>query len=164
MLTPTSLGDGSLYPYGFGWGLTDDYLGQRLIHHAGGVSGFACQMVRLRDQDLTTIVLSNLYLFPFDQVSRGLLRIALDRPLQPPALTATTARQMTACAGRYVGADGRPMQIEAGPHWASLREDRLCDPADPEVEFRFSELRGGRYQRLDYVSPLWPAAASLRAD
>jgi CubicO group peptidase (beta-lactamase class C family) len=164
MLAPTLLGDGSLYPYGLGWGLTDDYLGQRLVHHAGGVSGFACQMVRLRDQDLTTIVLSNLYLFPFDQVSRGLLRIALGDPLQPLAMTPTTALQMIACAGRYIGADGRPTQIEAGPQWASLRDDRLCDPADPEVEFRFSELRGGRYHRLDYVSPLWPVATSLRAD
>jgi CubicO group peptidase (beta-lactamase class C family) len=164
MLSPTLLSDGSLYPYGFGWGLTDGYLGQRLIHHAGGVSGFACQMVRLRDQDLTTIVLSNLYLFPFDQVSRGLLRIALGRPFQRPAMTAPTARQMTACAGRYIGADGRPMQIETAPHWASLSEDSLCDRADPEVELRFSDLRGDRYQRLDYVSPLWPAATSWRAD
>ena len=120
--------------------------------------------MRLRDRDLTTIVLSNLYLFPFDQVSRGLLRLALDKPLEPPALTATTALQMTACAGRYVGADGRPMQIEAGPHWASPRDDCLCDPADPEVEFRFSKRRGGRYQRVDYISPLWPAATSWRAD
>jgi hypothetical protein len=71
---------------------------------------------------------------------------------------------MAACAGRYIDADGRPMEIEAGPRWASLDEACLCDLDDPEVEFRFSGLRGGRYQRLDYVSPLWPAAVSWRAD
>ncbi len=164
MLAPTPLNDGSVYPYGFGWGLTDDYLGARIYHHAGGVSGFACQMLHLRDQDVTTIVLSNLYLFPFDRISRGLLRIIFDRPLARPELSEPSFEQMAACAGRYVGPDGRPMEIAAGPQWASLGENRLCDPADPEVEFRLSDLRDGRYQRLDYVSPLWPVATSLRAD
>jgi len=164
MLAPAVLDDGATYPYGFGWGLTDDYLGARIYHHAGGVSGFACQMLHLRDSELTIIVLSNLYLFPFDQVSRGLLRIVLDQPFEMSALSEATADQMAACAGRYVSADGRPTEIGAGPHWAALGEGRLCDRADPEVEFRFSDLRGGLYQRLDYVSPLWPIATSLRAD
>ena len=163
MLAPTALSDGSEYPYGFGWGLTDDYLGQRICHHAGGVSGFACQMLRLRDLDLTTIVLSNLYLFPFDQVNRGLLRIALDQPLETPALTVPTVEQLARCTGTYIGEEGRPFEIGAGPPWAALDDDRLCDPADPEVEHRFSELRDGVFQRLDYVSPLWPTSTWRRA-
>ena len=163
MLAPTVLSDGSAYPYGFGWGITDDYLGQRICHHAGGVSGFACQMLRLRDLDLTTIVLSNLYLFPFDQVNRGLLRIALDQPLETPALTVPTVEQLARCTGTYIGEEGRPFEIGAGPPWAALGDDRLCDPADPEVEHRFSELRDGVFQRLDYVSPLWPTSTWRRA-
>ena len=27
---------------------------------------------------------------------------------------------------------------------------------DPEVEYHFSDLRDGRYQRLTHTSPLWP--------
>ena len=84
--------------------------------------------------------------------------------LRKTELDDATALQMAACAGRYVGADSRAMQIEGGPRWAALRDDCLCDPADPEVEFRFSELRGGRYQQVDYISPLWPSATSRRAE
>jgi CubicO group peptidase (beta-lactamase class C family) len=163
MLAPTVLRDGSANPYGFGWGITDDYLGQRICHHAGGVSGFACQMLRLRDQDLTTIVLSNLYLFPFDQVNRGLLRIALDAPFVPRKLATPSADQMARCVGTYIGEEGRPFEINAAASWAALGDDRLCDPADPEVEHRFSELSDGVFQRLDYVSPLWPTSTWRRA-
>ena len=37
-------------------------------------------------------------------------------------------------------------------------------PADPEVEYRFSEPDDGRFQRLDYISPLWPALTYRRTE
>jgi CubicO group peptidase (beta-lactamase class C family) len=162
MLAPTPLSDGSAYPYGLGWGLTDDYLGLRLTHHAGGVSGFACQMLRARDEDLTLIVLSNLYAFPFDQVNRALLRIARTQPLDPPPLAEATPGEVAACVGAFIGPEGRLIELGPAMAWASLGRGCLCDPGDPEVEFRFSDLQGGRYQRLDYVSPLWPDVAYRR--
>ena len=120
-------------------------------------------MLRLRDRDLTTIVLSNLYLFPFDQVNRGLLRIALDQPLELPALAAASAEQMARCVGTYLGEDGRPFEIGDATPWAALDEDRLCQPADPEIEYRFSDPHDGVFQQLDYVSPLWPTSTWRRA-
>ncbi len=159
MLAPTRLNDGSLYPYGFGWG-TADYRGHRIFHHTGGISGFASQMLHLRDESLTTIVLSNLYLFPFDQVTRGLVRRikGWDQPATAPA----TLAQLAQFEGRYENNDG-PIVVTTDPaHWAVLGEARLCNPADPEVEFQFSEPTDGRFQRLDYASPLWPVSTFRR--
>jgi D-alanyl-D-alanine carboxypeptidase len=165
MLQPTPLADGSLYPYGFGWG-TAVYEGRALHHHAGGVSGFACQMARLTDEALTTIVLSNLYLFPFDQVTRGLLRVALG--LRPIAAAGRLAGPdaLSAVAGRYRDEDGAEIVL-GGEHadpsrYMTLGDGRFCHPSDPEVEFRFQGLQHGKYQELEYISPLWPTRRFVR--
>lgn len=73
MLRPTVLNDGSEFAYGYGWG-TAEYCGHRIYHHAGGISGFAGHLLHGRDDDVTTIVLSNLSSFPFDRVTRRLVR------------------------------------------------------------------------------------------
>jgi hypothetical protein len=161
MLSPTRLTDGASFPYGFGWGLAD-YRGLRVFHHTGGISGFGCHMLHVRDEDLTTIVLANLYMFAFDQVTRGLLRAVKGWDAEAE-LTDPTPAQMAACAGRYMNDDG-PFVVEGdATHLASLSSDRLCERADPEVEYRFSEPRDGVFQRLDYVSPLWPVSTWRRA-
>jgi len=165
MVEPTRLSDGSSYPYGFGWG-TATYEGKRLHHHTGGVSGFACQMARLTDEALTTIVLSNLYLFPFDRVTRGLLRVAMDLgPVEAP-MQPMTAVDRAACGGRYCDEDGGEFVIASDGveswRFMSLSDGRFCDPADPEVEYRFSDLDGGAYRALAYVSPLWPTRQFVR--
>ena len=163
MLTPTQFTGGASFPYGFGWGLAD-YRGLRIYHHTGGISGFGCHMAHARDEDLTTIVLSNLYMFPFDRVTRGLLRAVKGWDAETQPLSEPTPAQMVACAGRYENEDG-PLEIAAeATHLASLSDDRLCERADPEVEYRFSEPRGGVFQGLDYVSPLWPTSTWLRAE
>ncbi|HEY1560173.1 MAG TPA: serine hydrolase domain-containing protein [Caulobacteraceae bacterium] len=165
MLAPTTLTDGSIIPYGFGWGM-GVYDGRRIYHHTGGISGYASQMLHLRDEDLTTIVLSNLFLFPTDKVTRGLLRAALELPAaisedvslpddQPAACAGAFARDgyvrsFFPCAGGLAIVEGGPPVLRPLGH-ASFRQ-----VDDPEVEFHFSDLRDGRYQLLTYVSPLWP--------
>jgi CubicO group peptidase (beta-lactamase class C family) len=159
MITPTRLADGEIYPYGFGWG-TASYGGRALHHHTGGISGFACQMARLTYEPLTVIVLSNLYLFPFDAVTRGLLRVALDLPEPQSAERPAAPAELRACVGTFANRDGARVTVgqqgldPAGLH--ALGEGRFCARADPEVEYRFSERRDGAYQRLEWVSPLWP--------
>ena len=136
-----------------------EYRGARIYHHTGGLSGFASHMLHLRDEDLTTIVLSNLYLFPFDRVTRGLVRLAKGWPEPAPTLTPLTDEQRQACAGPWNEHAGALLAMGGGPEaFAALNESTLVDPADAEVEYRFSAPRDGRYQRLDYVSPLWPVS------
>jgi CubicO group peptidase (beta-lactamase class C family) len=168
MIAPTMTAEGP-YPYGFGWG-TGEYFGHRLHHHTGGISGFACQMTRLTDEALTTIVLSNLYAFPFDRVTRGLLRAAKDLPMFTPEGRPATAADIVACAGRFGDEDGNifaavddtGMVFATVPERPELRsylkvgEGRFVSSADPEVEYRFSTLQDGRCQTLEHASPLWP--------
>jgi CubicO group peptidase (beta-lactamase class C family) len=161
MLEDTPQADGTPFPYGFGWG-TASYRGARIYHHTGGVSGFACQMLHFRDEPLTTIVLSNLYLFPFDKVTRGLARIAKGWAPAETALVAATRDQLRACAGRYESADGPVVVSADATHLAALADDRLCERSDSEIEYRFSEMALGRFQTVDYVSPLWPVSTFRR--
>jgi CubicO group peptidase (beta-lactamase class C family) len=166
MTAPTLLADGGVYPYGFGWG-TATYGGRNLHHHTGGISGFASHLTRLDDGSLTVIVLSNLYAFPFDRVTRGLLRVALDlSPIMPTAASAASV-DVRPLIGDYVGAENGRFPIGPGgadpSAFASLGDGRFCDPKDPEVEFRFSDLVDDAYHEFEYVSPLWPATKYVRA-
>jgi len=164
MLAPTPLNDGGAYPYGFGWGVAD-YRGRRVYHHAGGGGGFAAHMLHFRDEDLTTILLSNLHLFPFDRVTRAAATAALGLGPLDRANFAPTPAQRAACAGTFV-ADGWPdIVVPAdGPRLVPFAEGRFFDPADREIEYRFGDRRGGFYQRLDHASPLWPVQTFTRAD
>jgi CubicO group peptidase (beta-lactamase class C family) len=166
MITPTLLADGTLYPYGLGWG-TATYEGRRLHHHTGGVSGFACQMARLTDEALTTIVLSNVYMFPFDRLTRSLLRIALDLPPIKIQGRPATADDFSACGGRFSDEYGAEFRLGSAQNdtarYNLVGEGRFLEVNDPEIELRFCDLQGGEYQTLDYHSPLWPAQRFVRS-
>jgi D-alanyl-D-alanine carboxypeptidase len=166
MLEPTLLNNGSVYPYGFGWGLAS-YAGRRAYHHTGGISGFATQMLHLRDEDLTTIVLSNRYLFPTDQTTRAVLRAALDLPEPTSAELELDSDQLTACVGRFSATSGLEHTFRAdsgglaitpqGPATLTATSIGCFHQAnDPEITFAFSEPRDGRFQRVTIHSPLWP--------
>jgi CubicO group peptidase (beta-lactamase class C family) len=164
MLADTPLADGAAFPYGFGWG-TGTWNGARFFHHTGGVSGFASHMLHLRDEALTTIVLSNLYLFPFDQVTRGLVRIAKGWRYEPPPRAPPTAAQSAAMRGVHGEMDWRPdfrMTFAEGPAYQAIADDVLCESADPEVQYAFSDLRDGRFHQVDCHSPLWPTMTYRR--
>ncbi|MBA3633687.1 MAG: beta-lactamase family protein [Acidobacteria bacterium] len=57
--TPVLFNDRKPYPYGFGWNVTE-FRGHRLISHGGQTAGFAANISRYTDDDLTVIVLTNL--------------------------------------------------------------------------------------------------------
>ncbi len=75
--TPMVLNDGKPYPYGFGWNVTE-FRGHRLVSHGGQTAGFAANISRYVNDNLTIIVLTNLG----DQglggnVARGIAKIYL---------------------------------------------------------------------------------------
>jgi hypothetical protein len=167
MLEPLQLNDGTTFPYGLGWGVAE-YAGRRVYHHTGGGSGFSAHMLHFRDEALTTVLLSNLYLFPMDRITRAVARAALGlSPLERPAFEPTPA-QSAACAGTFA-AEGWPdvvipMNTAGERRFIPFAEGRIHDAGDPEIEYRFSELRDGVYHRLDYASPLWPVQTLVRHD
>ena len=59
MWSPVRLNSGKLYPYGFGWRVTQ-VNGHKLIEHGGAWQGFTTQISRYVDDRLTVIVLTNL--------------------------------------------------------------------------------------------------------
>jgi hypothetical protein len=72
-----TLKDGKPYPYGFGWNVTE-FRGHHLVAHGGQTAGFAANISRYVNDDLTVIVLTNLG----DQglggnVARGIAKIYL---------------------------------------------------------------------------------------
>ncbi len=56
--SPTTLNDGSVSEYGFGWNLSD-VMGRSAVHHGGSWVGFRANIIRFVDDATTVIVLSN---------------------------------------------------------------------------------------------------------
>ncbi len=59
MWQPIKLKNGTVVPYGFGWGLSP-WQGHRRVFHDGGLPGFQSDIERFIDDRLTVIVLSNM--------------------------------------------------------------------------------------------------------
>ena len=55
---PFILEDGRLANYGFGWGVSR-YMDTRIIAHGGGINGFVCMGVRIPEQRVYVILLTN---------------------------------------------------------------------------------------------------------
>jgi CubicO group peptidase (beta-lactamase class C family) len=75
--TPVVFNSGKPYPYGFGWNVSE-FRGHRLLSHGGQTAGFAANISRYVDDNLTVIVLTNLG----DQglgssIARGIAKIYL---------------------------------------------------------------------------------------
>jgi len=58
MWTPVTLNDGKKYQYGFGWEL-NNFRGISTIEHGGTLTGFRANYLRLPEQGLTVIALTN---------------------------------------------------------------------------------------------------------
>jgi CubicO group peptidase (beta-lactamase class C family) len=186
MLQPTSLNGGSVYPYGFGWGL-GEYRGRRVFHHTVGRNGFGSHMLQFRDFNTATIVLSNLYLFPFDRVTRGLARCVLGEDLSNPTPLSLTKEEAEAFTGKFESAGfareivhsgtglalGRTMLPASGtlretfaerdrPKLVRVSESLFIEEGDPEIEYQFRDSRGRRYWAIEVRSPLWPTVTYRR--
>lgn len=56
--TPIVFNNGKPYPYGFGWNVAE-FRGHKLFSHGGQTAGFAANIARYVDDNLTVIVLTN---------------------------------------------------------------------------------------------------------
>lgn len=82
--SPVRLNDGGLYPYGFGWALSDQR-GYRRIGHTGSWQGFQTAIFRYPEFDLTVIVLANLAQAEAGAIAQGIAGV-IEPALQPPHL------------------------------------------------------------------------------
>lgn len=66
--------------YGYGWQLlapSPKWLNRRVVFHAGGITGFASDLLIYPDEEVTVIVLANLLPIPLSDIGRDLSAIAL---------------------------------------------------------------------------------------
>ena len=82
--TPVRLNDGSTFPYGYGWDLSDQR-GHGRVGHTGSWQGFKTAFFRYPEFDLTVAVLANLDQATPGSIAQGIAGI-LEPALQPPHL------------------------------------------------------------------------------
>jgi hypothetical protein len=81
--SPVQLADGTTYPYGFGWRISEQR-GRRLIEHGGSWQGFRAAIARYLDDDLSVAVLANLASASPEAIAHGVAGMLVE-PLQLPA-------------------------------------------------------------------------------
>lgn len=135
-------------PYGYGWQVlppAPQTLNRRLLLHAGGLYGFATDLLRYPSERLTVIILANLETSPMAVISRDLSAIALGEPYSLPVVRRAIALDPHVYDD-YVG------EYEIGPEvmlQVMREDDRLIvqatgqprDVAIPESESRFFSRR-----------------------
>jgi CubicO group peptidase (beta-lactamase class C family) len=105
MVTPTALDNGLVNPYALGL-MRHDYRGVEVIHHPGGVTGGASQMLTVPGEALDIIVISNGAQASPRELANRIVDILLgDDRLQAPALQAASARFAPMLGRRYFGRD-----------------------------------------------------------
>ena len=78
MYTPYYGADGSGGEYGLGWQL-DEFEGQRVVGHTGGINGFHVYLGRYLDDQVTIILLSNIETEDIDAIVAGLEEIIFNQ-------------------------------------------------------------------------------------
>jgi CubicO group peptidase (beta-lactamase class C family) len=130
---PVRLKDGSLFPYGYGWDLTEQR-GHGRIGHTGAWQGFKTAIQRYPEFQLTVIVLANLASAEAGSIAEGIAGI-VEPELRPP-------HRFTAALPGPVppqGAD-RLLQQLAGGSDANLVTSGLHRFLSPAVRIEYGQL------------------------
>lgn len=105
MLTPTALDNGLVNPYALGL-MRHHYRGVEVIHHPGGVTGGASQMLAVPSEGLDIIVISNGAKASPRELANRIVDIVLgDDKLGAPDQRAPSERFSPMLGLRYVGRD-----------------------------------------------------------
>jgi CubicO group peptidase (beta-lactamase class C family) len=155
---PTTLNDGTVYPYGLGWSVID-YRGHKGTQHSGGINGFNTQLMHLPADGLTIALLCNWNGFNTEQTLFAIARIMLNIPEVTPAIVALSAEQLDQCAGTFI--DNRVgkceikrvddhLEFSVGSYkfeWQPTSANTFIEGNDADFQVEFSDLRDGHYQK-----------------
>jgi D-alanyl-D-alanine carboxypeptidase len=163
LFSPAQLTTGRQEGYGFGW-MLGAYRGHRLIYHGGGIEGFSCFYVRLPDDDLSIVMLTNLQGFPCRNTVRQLIDTVLDQPPVERSPIPLPQSAVDARAGAYSDTDHR-LDITPEPGLLSVsildRHHRMAPvdrttyvaQEDPDITLTFHD--GGHEPACTLRYPLW---------
>jgi D-alanyl-D-alanine carboxypeptidase len=106
MFTPHHLKDGTSTRYGYGWDL-GEYDGRRVQEHQGGTTGFVSQIVRMPDDGVLVVILSNRNSVsaPLQATAHRVAALAAGRPIPETPAVEVTASTLERLAGTYRGSD-----------------------------------------------------------
>jgi CubicO group peptidase (beta-lactamase class C family) len=149
-----TLAGGEQTHYGFGWQL-DEYEGRKLIHHGGGIPGYASEALRMPQERLYVAILTNSDDAPVDLgfLATRLAAEVIGQPYREPARIELPDALLDTYVGVYridenstrtITREGRRlfMQRTGAPRFEIL--------ATAELEF----FRPNSFQRLSFVKDL----------
>jgi CubicO group peptidase (beta-lactamase class C family) len=119
--------------YAYGWQVPEpspQTFGRRQMAHGGGINGFSTMIIRLPEENVTSIVLSNVQQAATGRIARDLLAILFGEPYQV-AVARTVAKVDPAVYDAYVG------QYQLAPNFSMTvtREgDRLLTQATGQAK------------------------------
>jgi CubicO group peptidase (beta-lactamase class C family) len=137
MWTPATLNDGKSYPYGFGFEIGK--LGShRRISHGGSLAGFRAEYLRLPDDKVSVIVLTNLDSAMPDTIAVLIAQQYVKDLFPNRTVAKISVADLDALSGSYrfgsgnlttVAREGNGLRFKA----PSIRMDTLLLPASPTV-------------------------------
>jgi D-alanyl-D-alanine carboxypeptidase len=106
MFTAYRLKDGTSTRYGYAWDL-GEYEGGRVQEHQGGLSGFLSHVVRMPDDRVLVVVLSNRYSMnpPLQATSHRVAALAAGKPIPEPRAIDAPPAALAPLEGTYRGMD-----------------------------------------------------------
>jgi D-alanyl-D-alanine carboxypeptidase len=102
MFTPFHLTSGASAGYGLGWSLTT-YESHPVAQHGGGIPGFSSFVIRMPEDRVYVVVLSNCVSGAAGRVAKLLAALAIGRPFKDPREVTLAAATLDAYVGRYKG-------------------------------------------------------------
>jgi CubicO group peptidase (beta-lactamase class C family) len=163
MYRPTTLPDGKVQKYGYGWGLAD-MAGHRKLSHGGGINGFSTMIARYPDDRLAVIVLANTAGAPAGGIESRIAKVMLGIEEQPIQDLPTDDAMLRPLAGTYeIDGNKWTITIDDGKLFAQsgrLVVDRLkyqgnlkfVSSTNEEVRLTF-QVVDGRCGSIEVVTP-----------
>ena len=134
--------------YAYGWKVTTEN-GRKTISHGGGINGFGSYILRVPEESLCVVVISNVMPFQVGRTAKTIAKIALGDDYETPKSTKVVqvdAGVLDKLAGNYVLAPELEVTIESGDdHLRLIIKDQPPVKLLPasETEF-FNEVSGSR--------------------
>jgi CubicO group peptidase (beta-lactamase class C family) len=136
MYRPTTLRDGRVENYAYGWG-TGALVGHRKLSHGGGINGFSTQIARYPHDRLAVIVLSNTAAAPVGRVEARISKLMLGIDDPPIVDVPADESLLRPLVGGYELMEGKvQITIEEGKLHAQL-PGRSREPLKYQGEYRF---------------------------
>jgi CubicO group peptidase (beta-lactamase class C family) len=179
MATPAKLASGEPLPYAYGQGLLDE-AGTRIIEHGGGIPGFNAELLRVPDQRLVVIILSNSLghdpapgALAFRITMKALGKAVEERKavdLDPATLdeytgtylfdattSGTISREGNRLFARRAGSDEHEIL-------AASRDDFFYRPEESHSRIRFRRDAQGKVTGMEFLQTFEPGAVGMKVN